>query len=156
MLWETENSLPWLGNEHVIQLIASQWIPGHGGEMLPYFIKVYTIVQTWLNVSGLLSSNSRPRTKILDLESPDSCSEFVAEPKEPSVGLPETFLVWGFSDSIGIFTLYADQSMFGSWNTKTWHTIKLGDNHLNWEQKWWKIGKKLKYFIVKGNKLWYS
>jgi hypothetical protein len=76
------------------------------------------MVQTWLNVSGLLSSNNRPRTKILDFESFDSCSEFMTESNEVPAGLFESFLVWGFSASIGIVTLYADQSINGSWNTK--------------------------------------
>jgi hypothetical protein len=77
------------------------------------------MVQTWLNVSGLLSSNNRPRTKILDFKSLDSCSEFMTESDEVPVGVFESFLVWGFSASTGIVTLYADQSMIGSWNTKT-------------------------------------
>jgi hypothetical protein len=38
----------------------------------------------------------------------------MVESEEPSVGLPEIFLVFSFSDSTGIVTLYADQSMFGS------------------------------------------
>jgi hypothetical protein len=100
-----------------------------------HILSVYVMVQTWLNVSGLLSSNGRPLTKILDLKSHDSCSEFMVESEKPSVGLPEIFLVFSFSDSTGIVTLYADQSMFGSWNTKTWHTTNLWDNHLNYEWK---------------------
>jgi hypothetical protein len=110
------------------------------------------MVQTWLNVSGLLSSNGRPRTKILDFKSHDSCSEFMAESKEPSIGLPEMFLLRGFSDSAGIVTLYVDQSMFGSWNTKTWHIIKPGNNHLNGQWKSENV-EKLKYLTVKNNKL---
>jgi hypothetical protein len=72
------------------------------------------MVQTWLNVSGLLSSNNRPRTKILDFKPTGSHSEFMTESREVPVGLFLSFLVWGFSASVGIVTLYADQSMTGS------------------------------------------
>ena len=124
-----------------------------------YISKSLCVTQTWLKVSGLLSSNSRPRTK-------------TTESEELSIGLFEVFLVGGFSDSAGIVTLYADQSILGSCNTKISYTythththththihtythstdpsvcrmmfgyetscgkITLWDNHLNWQ---WKV-----------------
>jgi hypothetical protein len=110
-----------------------------------YNSKSLCVTHTWLKVSGLLSSNCRPRTKTTE-------SEML------SVGLFEVFLVGEFNDSAGTATLYADQSILGSWNTKLSYTyinstdpsvhhmmygydtscgkITLRENHLNWQ---WKV-----------------